>query len=109
MFFKSSEGREKILRLYHQKISDISGQYAEHMLETKFGKTNVIVAGNVYLPALMLIDGTGGCAPQILDFFPNLASEYCVYAVDMLAQLNKSEENRLDMKSLDYGKWRICR
>lgn len=34
-----------------------------------------------------------------------MASQYCVYAVDVLAQPNKSAENRLDMKSLDYGKW----
>jgi len=107
MFFKSKEGSETILELYNQKLNDLSVNYSEKLLETKFGATNVISVGDTNLPPLLLLHGTGGCAPQILDSFPNLASKYCVYAVDVLAQPNKSAENRLDMKSLEYGKWLI--
>ena len=107
MFFKSQEGKAAILKLYNQKLKELSVNHSEKLLETKFGKTNVLIAGDTNLPSLLLIHGTGGCAPQILDSFPNLVSKYCVYAVDVLAQPNKSAENRLDMKSLDYGKWLI--
>ena len=107
MFFKSEAGKSKILDLYHQKLKDLSVDYTEKLLETKFGITNVISIGDTNLPPLILIHGTGGCAPQILESFPNLSSKYCVYAVDVLAQPNKSAENRLDMSSLDYGKWLI--
>ena len=107
MFFKSKEGKDKILTLYNQKLKELNIAYFEKIEETKFGVTNVIITGNTKNPPLVLIHGTGGCAPQILDSFPNLASKYCVYAVDVLAQPNKSAENRLDMKSLDYGKWLI--
>jgi pimeloyl-ACP methyl ester carboxylesterase len=105
MFFKSKEGKEKIITLYNQKLNELNIEYSEKPVETKFGVTNVIRTGDTKNPPLVLIHGTGGCAPQILDSFPNLASKYCVYAVDVLAQPNKSAENRLDMKSLDYGKW----
>jgi pimeloyl-ACP methyl ester carboxylesterase len=107
MFFKSKEGKEKILSLYNQKLNKLNIEYSEKLIETKFGVTNVIITGDTKNPPLVLIHGTGGCAPQILDSFPNLASKYCVYAIDVLAQPNKSAENRLDMKSLDYGKWLI--
>lgn len=107
MFFKSEAGKSKILDLYHQKLKDLSVDYSEQLLETKFGVTNIIRVGDTNLPPLLLIHGTGGCAPQILESFPNLSSKYCVYAIDVLAQPNKSAENRLDMKSLDYGKWLI--
>ncbi|SEC68857.1 Pimeloyl-ACP methyl ester carboxylesterase [Maribacter dokdonensis] len=107
MFFKSKEGKEKILSLYNQKLNELNIEYSEKLIETKFGVTNVIITGDTKNPPLVLIHGTGGCAPQILDSFPNLASKYCVYAIDVLAQPNKSAENRLDMKSLDYGKWLI--
>ena len=107
MFFKSKEGKEKILSLYNQKLNDLNIDYSEKFIETRFGVTNVIITGDTKNPPLVLIHGTGGCAPQILDSFPNLASKYCVYAIDVLAQPNKSAENRLDMKSLDYGKWLI--
>jgi len=107
MFFKSKEGKEKILTFYNQKLNELNIEYSEKTVETKFGVTNVITTGDIKNPPLVLIHGTGGCAPQILDSFPNLTSKYCVYAVDVLAQPNKSAENRLDMKSLEYGKWLI--
>ena len=107
MFFKSQEGKSRILSLYNQKLNELNIEYSENFIETMFGVTNVIVAGDSKNPPLVLIHGTGGCAPQILDSFPNLALKYCVFAVDVLAQPNKSAENRLDMKSLDYGKWLI--
>lgn len=107
MFFKTNEGKEKIISLYNQKLKELNIEYSEKAVETKFGVTHVITTGDIKNPPLVLIHGTGGCAPQILDSFPNLASKYCVYAVDVLAQPNKSAENRLDMKSLDYGKWLI--
>lgn len=107
MFFKSKEGKEKIITLYNQKLKELSIEYSEGLVDTKFGATNVIITGEAKNPPLVLIHGTGGCAPQILDSFPNLTSKYCVYAVDVLAQPNKSAENRLDMNSLDYGKWLI--
>ena len=107
MFFKSKEGKEKILTLYNQKLSELKINYSEKLIETTFGKTNVIATGNSKNPPLLLIHGTGGCAPQILESFPNLSKKYAVYAIDVLAQPNKSAENRLDMKSLNYGKWLI--
>ena len=107
MFFKSKEGKEKILSLYNQKLNELNIEYSEKLIETKFGVTNVIITGDTKNPPLVLIHGTGGCAPQILDSFPNLASKYCVYAIDVLAQPNRSAENRLGMKSLKYGKWLI--
>lgn len=105
MFFKSQEGKSKILSLYNRKLQELNVDHSEKLVDTKFGKTNILCVGDANLPPLVLIHGTGGCAPQVLDSFPNLGSQYCVYAVDVLAQPNKSAENRLDMKSLDYGKW----
>ena len=102
MFFKSQEGKSKIITLYNQKLNELNIEYSEKLIETKFGVTNVISTGDTKNPPLVLIHGTGGCAPQILDSFPNLASKYCVYAIDVLAHPNKSAENRLDMKSLEY-------
>ncbi|MCL7754866.1 alpha/beta hydrolase [Polaribacter sp. Z022] len=107
MFFKTKAGKEKIITLYNQKLNDLHIEYSDKIVETTFGATNVIITGDIKNPPLVLIHGTGGCAPQILDSFPNISSKYCVYVIDVLAQPNKSAENRLDMKSLDYGKWLI--
>ncbi|SIQ62347.1 alpha/beta fold hydrolase [Maribacter ulvicola] len=105
MFFKSQEGKEKILNLYNQKLNELNIEYSEKRIETSFGNTNIIITGDVKQPPLLLIHGTGGCAPLILESFPKLSSKFCVYTIDVLAQPNKSDEDRLDMKSLDYGQW----
>lgn len=105
MFFKTQEGKETILKLYNQKLEQLQLAYSEQQIDTRFGKTNIIVSGDKQNPPLLLIHGTGGCAPLILESLSNLTTKYCVYAVDVLAQPNKSAETRLDMKSLDYGKW----
>ncbi|WP_298879841.1 alpha/beta hydrolase [uncultured Polaribacter sp.] len=107
MFFKTKAGKEKIITLYNQKLKDLHIEYSDKIVETTFGASNIIITGDIKNPPLVLIHGTGGCAPQILDSFPNISSKYCVYAIDVLAQPTKSAENRLDMKSLDYGKWLI--
>ncbi|WP_299099954.1 alpha/beta fold hydrolase [uncultured Winogradskyella sp.] len=105
MFFKSEEGKTEILELYNQKLQELNIIYTEECIDTQFGKTNVIITGNAQLPPLVLIHGTGGCAPLILESFSDLSKHYRVFAVDVLAQPNKSDEHRLDIKSLDYGHW----
>ncbi|AGC76078.1 pimeloyl-ACP methyl ester carboxylesterase [Nonlabens dokdonensis] len=105
MFFKSKEGKEKIISLYNQKLKELNIEYSEKLIETTFGVTNIIITGDAKNPPLLLLHGTGGCAPLILESFPNLSSKYCVYAIDVMAQPTKSAENRLDMNSLEYGKW----
>jgi pimeloyl-ACP methyl ester carboxylesterase len=105
MFFKSKEGKEKIISLYNQKLNELNIEYSEKLITTKFGFTNVIITGNIERPPLLLIHGTGGCAPLVLESFSELSKQYCVYALDVLAQPNKSAENRLSMKNLEYGEW----
>lgn len=107
MFFKSEEGKAQTLKLYQQKLDQLNILYAERLVNTSFGTTNVIITGEKNLPPIFLIHGTGGCAPQILESLPKLSTKYCVYAIDTLAQPNKSAEDKLDMKNLDYGKWII--
>lgn len=105
MFFKSIKGKEKIITLYNQKLNELNIECFEKTVKTNFGATNINISGDTKNPPLLLIHGTGGCSPLILESFPNLSSKYCVYTIDVLAQPNKSDENRLDMKSDDYGKW----
>lgn len=105
MFFKSQQGKLDIFKLYDEKLKELNIQFLEKKVNTSFGETHIIVTGDEDLPPLFLVHGTGGCAPQILESFPKLSSKYRVFAIDVLAQPNKSAENRPDMKSLDYGQW----
>ncbi|WP_107037764.1 alpha/beta fold hydrolase [Brumimicrobium mesophilum] len=103
--FKSPEGKSEILSLYNEKLEELNIDYAYKSVATKFGETNIIVTGNPENPPILLLHGSNGCAPIALETYPNLSQKFCVYAVDVLAQPNKSAETRLSMKDESYGEW----
>lgn len=103
--YKSLEGKSEILGLYDQKLEELNIDYTYQTVNTKFGETNVIVTGNPGNPPILLLHGSNGCAPIALETYPNLSKEFRVYAVDVLAQPNKSAETRLSMKDESYGEW----
>lgn len=105
MSFKSEEGKTEILKLYNQKLEDLHINYQYQDVETSFGTTNLIVTGDATKPPILLVHGSNGCAPIALETYSGLESHFQVFAVDVLAQPNRSTETLLSMKNDDYGKW----
>lgn len=103
--YKSELGKKEILNLYEQKLEDLEIDYKQQPVDTSFGKTNIIVIGDSTKPPLLIIHGSNGCAPISLETYPNLYKKFQVFAIDVLAQPNKSEGNRLNMKDNSYGLW----
>lgn len=103
--FKTAAGKKEILDLYDQKLSDLNIQFETKTISTSFGDTHLIITGQKTHPPLLLIHGSNACAPIALEAYPELQKKYQVIAVDVLAQPNKSEENRLSMKDNSYGEW----
>ncbi|SNY94979.1 alpha/beta fold hydrolase [Flagellimonas pacifica] len=103
--YRSEQGKKAILHLYDEKLESLSIEYQYKIVDTSFGKTNVIVTGEPSNPPLFIIHGSNGCAPISLETYPNLSTQFQVFAVDVLAQPNKSAEIRLSMKDDSYGKW----
>ena len=103
--FKSAAGKAEIISLYDEKLSELNIDYQYKSIDTSYGKTNIIITGSPENPPLMIIHGSNGCAPIGLEAYPNLSTHFQVFAVDVLAQPNKSAETRLSMKDDSYGKW----
>lgn len=103
--FKSEAGKKEILSLYNQKLNELDIDYTTKVINTSYGKTNLIITGKASNPPLIIIHGSNGCAPIGLETYPNLSSEYQVFSIDVLAQPNKSEGTRLNMKDDSYGIW----
>lgn len=103
--YKSELGKREIISLYEQKLKDLDVIYQYKLVNTSFGKTNIIVIGDSTKPPLLIIHGSNGCAPISLETYPNLYKDFQVFAIDVLAQPNKSAENRLSMKDNSYGLW----
>ena len=103
--FKSQSGKKALMDLYHQKRNALHIEsYSKHV-GTTYGNTNVIMTTDASKPPILLIHGSNGCAPIALETYAGLESHFQVFAVDVLAQPNKSAETRLSMKTDDYGKW----
>lgn len=103
--FKTARGKEAILGLYDQKLEALRIEYEYLHVETRFGQTNIIATGDPAAPPVLIIHGSNGCAPVALETYANLSQAYRVYALDVLAQPNKSAETRLSMKGESYGEW----
>lgn len=103
--FKSAQGKQEVLSLYDQKLGELNINFEYIQVETSFGITNIIATGDTSLPPLIIIHGSNGCAPIALESYPNLSKHFRVYAVDVIAQPNKSAETRPSMKDDAYGKW----
>ncbi len=103
--FRSAQGKQEILNLYDQKLEDLNIDFEYLQVETGFGTTNIIATGDASNPPIILVHGSNGCAPVALETYPNLSRKFRVYAVDVIAQPNKSAETRPSMKDAAYGKW----
>tara|TARA_R110002051_G_scaffold188453_1_gene257856 strand:+ start:8964 stop:9830 length:867 start_codon:yes stop_codon:yes gene_type:complete len=103
--FKTEKGKKEIFNLYDQKLNDLMIDFQYIKINTSFGETNIIATGNPSNPPILIIHGSNGCAPIALETYPNLSKNFRVYAIDVLAQPNKSAETRLSMKDDSYGQW----
>ena len=103
--FTSEEGKKDILSLYEEKLSNLNINFKQEQITTTFGQTNIIITGDKTKPPMIIIHGSNGCAPIAIETYVGLEEKYQLFAVDVLAQPNKSAETRLSMKNDDYGKW----
>jgi len=103
--YKSEFGKNEILNLYNQKLKELGIEYKYEIIDTDFGKTNIIIIGDSTKPPLIIVHGANGCAPIALETYPTLSEKFQVFAIDVLAQPNKSAETRLNMKDNSYGLW----
>ncbi|WP_117885304.1 alpha/beta fold hydrolase [Aureibaculum luteum] len=103
--FKSEQGKSEILNLYDEKLEALNIKHNYISIDTTYGHTHIIVSGAPSNVPIIIIHGSNGCAPIALETYPNLCEKFRVYAIDVLAQPNKSAESRLSMKDDSYGQW----
>lgn len=103
--YKSEKGKTEVLEFYNQKLNSLNINYSEQVIETSFGETNIIISGNRTNPPMLIVHGSNGSAPIALETYAGLETNFQLFAVDVLAQPNKSAATRLSMKNNDYGKW----
>lgn len=74
-------------------------------VDTRFGRTHLLVAGPADAPPLVVFHGGNTTNPVSLEWFLPLAAEYRLYAPDTIGHPGLSAETRLSPRDDSYGKW----
>ena len=103
--FKTDEGRRKILSHYGRLLENANFACRERYVDTAFGKTYLLEAGDPEKPAVILIHGSCSNSAAWFGDIPVLAEHYHVYSVDIVGDAGNSEETRLDQTTDEFEHW----
>ncbi len=103
--YKTPEDKKKILAAYEQKLKNLDFKFTEKDIDTSFGKTHVIIAGNEHGKEIVMFHGIHAGAPLSLESVKNLLPEYKIYAIDTIGQATKSAETTLNIKDDSFARW----
>ena len=87
----SPEARARLLELYAQRLATLDDRVEVTRVPTRFGETQVLLAGPHQAPALVVIHGANGDAAQMAGAYLSLAADYRCVFVDVPGQANPSE------------------
>lgn len=104
--YKTDDARQTMARWYEHyvgKLDKYEVEFAE--VDTRFGKTNVLITGPEDAPPLWCFHGAMASAPMALDQVPQLVDNFRIYFPDTPGQPGRSDETRLDWQGDDHGHW----
>ena len=104
--FKSPQGRDEIRKACRKLYSQCPIPAESCFLDTgEFGKTHTLMAGNPGSPSLLLLHGTSVNAASWFSYFPELAKEFHIFALDIPGQPGLSGENRPRLADGSMNRW----
>ncbi len=103
--FKSESGKSEVLAHYSKLIKGIQVSYQERYVDTSYGKTFMIETGQPSKPKIFLFHGSCSNSAMWFSDLKFLSEAFHCFAVDILGEAGKSDENRLNLQSDDHAKW----
>ncbi|MCT4580003.1 MAG: alpha/beta hydrolase [Flavobacteriales bacterium] len=103
--YKNKEAKEELMRLYDEKLKCLEINYTNIDVDTSFGRTRVVQAGNVNGKKVVMFHGYNAGAPITLEAVKELLEKYCFYVVETVGQATKSEEFTINIKDDSFALW----
>ncbi|NOW82499.1 pimeloyl-ACP methyl ester carboxylesterase [Clostridium beijerinckii] len=103
--FKTNEGKNDVIKFYDKFLQKLALSYEKFYVDTKYGKTFIIASGEKSNPPLILLHGSGMNSVMWLRDIKEYSKTYRVYAIDMLGEPGKSDENRPSLSGSSYAEW----
>lgn len=103
--FKTQEGKNDVLKHYDLFLQKWALSYEKFYVNTRYGKTFIIASGEKSNPPLILLHGSGMNSVMWLKDIQEYSHNYRVYAIDILGEPGKSDENRPSLSGSYYAEW----
>ncbi|NOW90179.1 pimeloyl-ACP methyl ester carboxylesterase [Clostridium beijerinckii] len=103
--FKTNEGKNDVIKFYDKFLQKLALSYEKFYVNTRYGKTFIIASGEKSNPPLILLHGSGMNSVMWLRDIKEYSKTYRVYAIDMLGEPGKSDENRPSLIGSSYAEW----
>ena len=105
--YKSAEGRKAIMEWYSDVVAQLDVEVESQYVQTRFGRTHMLVAGPANGKPLFLVPGVAGCAPLWRRQIPDFAKHFRVYALDIVGQPGKSDPTSPSFLGDDFSDWMV--
>ena len=105
--YKSSAGYAAIMDWYDDVVDHLDVAVESAYVDTRFGRTHMLVAGPTDGEPLLLLPGIAGCAPLWRRQLPDFAKHFRVYALDIVGQPGKSEPVTPSFLGDDFSMWMV--
>lgn len=99
------DGKKRLADYYETYLGSLNIEFEREFVETRFGKTHVLVAGPKDGKPLFIFQGGNCINPMTLAWFAPLLTQYRVFAPDTIGHPGFSAETRLSGKDNSYALW----
>lgn len=105
--YKSEIGEQLLKDLYDRQLKTIPVPYSEKWVDTRFGKTHIVIYGNPNGKPVLGFHGGNATNPYSLRaFIKHVDMTKIKFIVpDTIGNIGYSDPKRLSSSNTDYGKW----
>lgn len=105
--YKTPEGERDFQAWYDSALNDLDIEFESRTIQTSFGKTHMLVAGDEAAPPLVLVQGYGGSAPLWHKQYADLVRQHRVYALDTVGMPGRSAATPMSLLDASYTRWLV--
>ncbi|WP_163100364.1 alpha/beta fold hydrolase [Peribacillus alkalitolerans] len=98
-------GKKRLQDHYESYLKTLNVPFERKYIDTRFGKTHVLVTGPKEGKPLLILQGGNCINPMTVSWFSSLLGEYRVYAPDTIGHPGYSTETRVSAQDDSFANW----
>jgi pimeloyl-ACP methyl ester carboxylesterase len=103
--YRSPESQTAIEAMYDRQVAKLPFPVESRYVDTRFGRTHLLLAGPADAPPLVVFHGGNDTNPSTLGWIAPLAHAFRIIAPDTIGHPGRSAPMRLPPGNLSYGTW----